>query len=90
MRWKLLGLAAGTALLIFLVVSPVFTVHVTIQLPSGTTPPPVDKVQAVGAGVVIALSLAVTALICAAAGWIATRIVRHDRKKKRPSADADR
>lgn len=32
MRWKLLGLAAGTGLLIFMLVAPVLTIRVTVDM----------------------------------------------------------
>ncbi len=80
MRWKLVVLALATALLIFVLVAPVFTIHVKLDLPPGVSPPPASQVQEVGKDVAVVGEVIVVAVILGAAGWIARRIVRHHRR----------
>jgi hypothetical protein len=76
MPWKLAALAVATGLVIFLLVAPVFTLRVTVDMPPGAPAPPAQQVQAMGSAVIITLDAIVVALVLAGAGWIAFRIVR--------------
>ncbi len=79
MWWKLGSLATLTTVLIFILVTPLFTIQVKVDVPPGVTPLPADQVQAVGSAVAIAADAVVVVLVFAGSFWLWRRIVRRHR-----------
>jgi hypothetical protein len=79
MRWKLMLLGVVTALLVFIVVAPMFTLQVTVTMPPGAASPQPHEAQTFGGGIIFAIDALIVMAILALAAWIARRIVQQAR-----------
>jgi hypothetical protein len=83
MWWRLSVLGAVTAALLFLVLAPIATMSVTVDMPplppGARAIPSAGEVKAVAAAAGWIAEAALVTAILGVAGWLAWRIVRHHR-----------
>jgi hypothetical protein len=83
MRWKLGALAVATAVLLFVLVTPMLTLTVSINIPPPPSGQGAPQVYKVSQGMLWTMDAVVIGSVIVGAGFVARRIVQRHRNSNR-------
>lgn len=79
-RWKLGGLGLLTAVLIFIIVAPLISLRVSVDLPPGAVAPSRGGAEAGATTAIWVVCTGLVFAVVALAAWMARRMIRGHRK----------